>query len=298
MVVRPVVLTLGTFDGVHRGHQHLLSVACRRARAIKGDVLAVAFDRPPRLFFSPVESPTLLTTPREKDDLFFHYGANRVETLSFSQNLARLSADKFIENYLVKKWRATELVVGFNFCFGQGREGDVRFLIRRGKERGIRVHAVGPVRDRKGVISSGRIRPLVAAGRLPEATRLLGHPYTLEASVVRGRGVGKRLGFPTANLRVGEDKILPSGVFAVDVVLPTGVERRGLLNVGIRPTFKDKNPSRSVEVHLLDFTGDLRGRSLRVRWMKKLRDERKFPSIKALVNQLARDERSARHIPF
>lgn len=297
-MLRPVVLTLGTFDGVHRGHQELLSVAHRRARALKGDVLAVAFDRPPRLFFSPVDSPNLLTTPHEKEDLFFQYGANRVETMSFSKNLAALSADHFIEKFLVKKWRATEIVVGFNFCFGKGREGDVRFLTHRGKDRGIRVHSVGPVRDRKGVVSSGRIRPLVAAGRLPEAQALLGHPYLLEAPVIRGRGVGERLGFPTANLLVRGDKILPLGVFAVTAILPTGVERRGLLNVGFRPTFKDLNPSRSVEVHLLDFTGDLRGRTLRVRLIKKLRNERKFPSIKALVNQLVQDERSARQIPF
>ncbi|MBL8023226.1 MAG: riboflavin biosynthesis protein RibF [Elusimicrobia bacterium] len=298
MVGRPVVLTLGTFDGLHLGHQRLLSLARRRARFLKGHVRAVAFNRPPRLFFSPVDSAYLLTTPREKEDLFFHYGVDQVETLSFSPKLAGLSADGFIEDYLIRRWGATEIVVGFNFCFGKGREGDVGFLSRRGKERGIRVHSVPPVKDRKGIVSSGRIRSLIKEGRLTEARHLLGHDYTLEAPVLSGRGMGRRLGFPTANLEVGEDKILPRGVFVVTAVLPTGVERRALLNVGVRPTFPEQNPTRSVEVHLLDFSGDLRGRSLRIRFVKKLRDEKKFSSVKALVTQLLKDEAAARRIPF
>lgn len=290
-----VVLTLGTFDGVHRGHQRLLAVARRRARAINGEVLAVAFERPPRLLFHPTSLPSLLTTPSEKEDLLRRYGADRVESLVFSKSLAQRTAEQFYKEFIAKRWRAAEIVVGFNFCFGKGREGSSRSLALRAKSDGLIVHGVGPVRDLKGVVSSGRIRPLVAEGRLEEAERLLGHAYSLEADVVRGRGIGRRLGFPTANLAVSEEKILPSGVFAVTAVLPTGVERNGLLNIGVRPTFHDGPPRRSVEVHLLDFSGNLVGRRLRLLFRKKLRDEKKFPSVQALVRQIRRDEHQLRH---
>lgn len=291
-----VVLTIGTFDGVHLGHQRLLAVAQRRARALNGEVLAVAFDRPPRLFFSPTPPPFLLTTPREKEALLQQFGAERVETISFSKELAQRTAEQFFRRDLMKRWNATEIVVGFNFCFGKGREGDVRWLAQRAKLEDISVHAVGPVRDRKGVVSSGRIRPLMAEGSLAEAHALLGHGYSLNAAVVRGRAVGRRLGFPTANLDVSEEKILPPGVFAVTAILPTGVERKGVLNVGVRPTFRVRSPRRTVEVHLLDFSGDLVGRRLRLLFRKKLRDEKKFPSVRALVRQIRLDELATRRM--
>lgn len=293
---KPVVLTIGTFDGVHRGHQRLLAAAQRRARAIQGEVLAVAFERPPRLLFSPLPAPTLLTTPPEKADLLRQFGADRVETVVFSKSLAELTAEQFFQRFIQNRWKASEIVVGFNFRFGKGREGDVASLAQRGKSEGVLVQAVGPVRDRTGVISSGRIRVLMTEGRLGESRRLLGHDYTLDAPVVHGRGVGRRLGYPTANLDVGKDKILPNGVFAVTVLLPTGVERRGLLNIGVRPTFRTAVPQRSVEVHILDFSGTLTGRRLRLSFRKKLRDEIKFPSVKALVHQIAIDESAARRI--
>jgi riboflavin kinase/FMN adenylyltransferase len=296
MKEKPVVLTIGTFDGVHRGHQRLLSVARRRARALEGEVLAVAFDRPPRLFFSPLPPPTLLTTPPEKEVLLRAYGADRVETIAFSQALANLTAEQFFLRFIQKRWNASEIVVGFNFCFGKGREGTVETLAARGTSSGIVVHSVGPVRDSGGVVSSGRIRPLMAEGRVQESRRLLGHAYTVDAPVVRGRGVGRRLGFPTANLDVGKDKILPKGVFAVHVLLPTGVARRGVLNIGVRPTFRSALPRPSVEVHVLDFSGDLTGRRLRLGFLRKIRNEKKFPTPHALAKRIALDESAARKI--
>jgi riboflavin kinase/FMN adenylyltransferase len=296
--VRPVVLTLGTFDGVHRGHQALLAMARRRADRLGGDVLAVAFDRPPRLFFAPLPPPTLLTSPLEKEHLLRQFGADRVETIHFSRDLADLTESQFIQKFLKKRWNAAEVVVGFNFCFGKGRTGTPKSLSQWGKTAGVRVHSVGPVRDHKGVISSGRIRPLVGAGSLREAQKLLGHDYTLDALVVPGRGVGRRIGFPTANLKVSEEKIIPSGVFAVKIELPTGPERKGLLNVGFRPTFQSYASFRSVEAHILDFSGDLSGRRLRLTLTKKLRDEKKFSSVQTLVRQIRADEMVARRILF
>jgi riboflavin kinase/FMN adenylyltransferase len=288
-------LTLGTFDGVHRGHQTLLDTARRRARLRGGDVVAVAFDRPPRLFFSPLPPPQLLTTPPEKEALLRRFGADRVESISFTKNLGNLTEHQFIKNFLQRRWKAAEIVVGFNFRFGKGRGGDVHSLSAWGKSAGVRVHSVPPVCDRTGVISSGRIRALVGTGALREAGNLLGHDYILDAPVVSGRGVGRRMGFPTANLDVNVDKIVPLGVFAVKIVLPTGVDRTGLLNVGVRPTFRDSPSVRSVEVHILDFSGDLTGRRLRLSFSKKLRDEKKFSTVQALVRQIRLDEIAARH---
>lgn len=294
--MRPVVLTLGTFDGVHRGHQSLLSLARRRADRLGGEVLAVAFARPPRLFFSPLPAASLLTTPLEKEEWLLRFGADRVETMFFNKDLANLTEAQFIQKFLKKRWNAAEVVVGFNFCFGKGRTGTPKSLSLWGKTAGVRVHSMGPVRDSKDVISSGRIRPLVAAGSLREAQELLGHDYTLDALVVPGRGVGRRIGFPTANLKVSEEKIVPTGVFAVKIMLPTGVERKGLLNVGFRPTFRSHPSLRSVEAHILDFSGDLSGRRLRLSFAKKLRDEKKFSSVQSLVRQIRSDESAARRL--
>lgn len=294
--MRPVVLTLGTFDGVHLGHQALLDLARRRADRLGGEVLAVAFDRPPRLFFSPLPSSYLLTTPLEKEELLRRFGADRVETMIFNGDLANRTEGQFIREFLKKRWNAAEVVVGFNFCFGKGRTGTPKTLSAWGKSAGVRVHAVGPVCDRAEVISSGRIRPLIGVGALRAAHRLLGHDYALDALVVPGRGMGRRIGFPTANLKVSEEKIVPSGVFAVKIELPTGVERKGLLNVGFRPTFHSRHSLRSVEAHIFDFSGDLTGRRLRLSFTKKLRDEKKFSSVHSLVRQIRLDEIAARRL--
>jgi riboflavin kinase/FMN adenylyltransferase len=287
------VLTLGTFDGVHRGHQRLLAVARRRARALGGDVLAVAFERPPRLFFAPEQGPVLLTTPREKESLLLAHGADRVESVPFSDSLAVLSPGQFLERCVVKKWKADEIVVGFNFRFGRGREGDDAFLKRWARSEGKKIHLVSPVTHGGRVVSSGVIRSSVSRGDIVEARSLLGHDYIIEGPVVSGRGMGKKLGFPTANVEVPGDKIAPSGVWAVKAWLPTGIERKGVLNVGVRPTFGGK-AGRSVEVHLLDFSGNLVGRRLRLALLRKIRTEKKFPSVQALVRQIGRDAQVAR----
>lgn len=279
---------MGTFDGVHCGHQRLLAVARRRANALGGDVLAVAFDRPPRLFFSPQPGPVLLTTPLEKEALLRSFGADRVISLPFTNSMSVLSPDAFLEKRVVKNWNASEIVVGFNFQFGRGREGDAAYLKRWARAAGMNVHLVPPVTRGGRVVSSGRIRPLVAVGNLDGAVDLLGHPFVLEATVRSGRGVGITLGFPTANLAVPDEKILPSGVWAVAVRLPTGIDRKGVLNVGVRPTFGGKS-NRSAEVHIVDFSGDLRGRPLRLEFINKIRNEKKFPSVKALVRQIEQD---------
>lgn len=295
--MKPVVLTLGTFDGVHRGHQALLARARRRADALKGEVLAVAFERPPRLFFRPDTVVPALTTPSEKEEWLRRYGADRVENLRFGPALARRTARQFLERDIRRRWKAREVVVGFNFYFGRGREGHPGYLKKEGPRRGLRVHAVPALLDRGEIVSSGRIRARLAAGDLAAAHRALGHPYTLVADVRRGRGLGHRLGYPTANLKVDRDKLLPRGVYAVRVDLPNGVRRGGVLNVGTRPTVA-KRGRPVAEVHILDYTGRLPGRRLRLEWVAFLRPEKRFASLAALRAQIARDEARARRLLF
>jgi riboflavin kinase/FMN adenylyltransferase len=295
--VKPVVLTLGTFDGVHRGHQALLARARQRAHALKGEVLAVAFERPPRVFFRPDTVVPGLTTPTEKEEWLRRYGADRVEHLRFGPALARRSAREFLERDILRRWKAREVVVGFNFFFGRGREGHPGCLKKEGPPRGLRVHAVPALLDRGETVSSGRIRARLAVGDLAAAHRALGHPYTLVADVQRGRGLGRRLGYPTANLKVDREKLLPPGVYAVRVDVPNGVRRGGVLNVGTRPTVS-KRGRPVAEVHILDYTGRLTGRRLRLEWVAFLRPEKRFASLAALRAQIARDEARARRLLF
>jgi riboflavin kinase / FMN adenylyltransferase len=282
------VLTLGTFDGVHKGHQALLKKASARARALKVPLIAVAFRKPPRLFFSPAKEPSLLTTPVEKEALFRRFGADRTVLLSFDKKMAKLSARDFFDRYVRRLWKAREIVVGYDFGFGRGREGTTESLTALGREHGIAVHVVPALKRGGEVISSGAVRRDLAEGKLSAAARKLGYAPFVTAKVVRGKGLGRRLGFPTANLAVDADKILPPGVFAVRVTLPDGSVRRGMANVGVRPTV-DGGGLRSAEVHLLDFKGTLPGKTLRMEFLRRLRGERRFPSVEALTRQLHRD---------
>jgi riboflavin kinase/FMN adenylyltransferase len=289
-----VVLTMGTFDGVHRGHQAILKRTTDLARRRGLPSLAVTFHRPPRLFFFPPEGPSLLSLLSEKIELLKSFGIQHVEALRFGKSLARMSAEKFFERYFLRRYRVKEIVVGYNFGFGRDRQGDTRFLERHGAARGIPVRVVSPVTLQGVPISSEQIRHALRHGRLDEANRRLGYDYFVEGVVVRGDGRGRTLGFPTANLEVSPEKIVPPGVFAVRATLAGGLVRRGMCNVGTRPTLNEPRPRATVEVHLLDFWGNLVGKPLRLEFVKKIRAERRFDSWEALSRRLRSDERSAR----
>lgn len=289
----PRVLIVGTFDGVHRGHQALLRHARKRADALGGRVSAAAFVRPPRVFFHPETEPYLITGPREREILLRRYGADDVWLLNFDASWASLSADRFLRDVVSKKWKTKEWVVGPRLGFGRHREGTLEFLRAHAPGLGIRVHSVPPARANKIPVSSGGIRRLLQGNLLEPAAAALGHPPLLVAPVGRGRGLGRRLGYPTANLIVDPDRLLPRGVFATRVTLPSGTPRGGLLNIGTRPTVSRQNRL-SVEVHVLDFIGSLNGQILSVEILQRIRPEKKFPSREALVRQIRRDEKWAR----
>ncbi|HKK07283.1 MAG TPA: bifunctional riboflavin kinase/FAD synthetase [Gemmatimonadota bacterium] len=291
--VGETVVTVGTFDGVHRGHRAVLSEIVERARSDDRASVLVTFDRHPLTVVRPEDAPPLLTTPDEKKEILAQTGLDYVAFLRFDRAMSRLSPEAFVRRLLVGRFRVRELVIGYDHGFGRGRSGDIDTLRRLGRELGFDVDVVGEVRADGGTISSTGIRAAVAEGRVEDAERGLGRPYAFEGPVVHGMGRGRDLGFPTANLAPpsGRKLLPPSGIYAVRASLRT-VILEGLLHVGPRPTFAGSPPS--VELYLLDFEGDLYGERVRVELLSRLRDVRPFGSPEELVEQMRRDAEAGR----
>lgn len=289
------VVTCGTFDGVHRGHQAVLVEIARRARASGLESVVITFDPHPLEVVNPAAAPRLLTLPAERTPLLEAGGVDRVELLPFTAELARLSPEEFVRGVLVPTYGMRELVLGYDHGFGRGRSGDVEVVRRLGAADGFVVDVVDAVRDDGQPVSSTLIRTAVAHGDLALAGRWLGRPYGVLGVVQRGAGRGASIGVPTINLPVPDPRKLlpPDGVYAVWVRLGGG-ERRygGMMNQGPRPTFGVAE--RGLEVHLFDFAGELYGETVLVEWVRRLRDVRTFPSREALLEQLARDRMAAR----
>ena len=299
----PIVATVGTFDGVHRGHRSVLREIRARAAACGGRSALVTFEPHPLRVVRPEAAPDLLTTAGEKRALLAEIGLDYAVFLPFTQTLRNYSPRRFVHEVLLAGLGTTELVIGYNHGFGRDRSGDAETLRAIAAEAGFRLDVVRPLAAGGRPVSSSSIRRALVDGRLEEANRGLGRPYALEGVVERGRGRGKALGFPTANLRVsGAHKLVPaSGVYACWVVVSDtpGLGRglhplMGALHIGPRPVFPGAGDS--VEVHLLDFEGDLYGRDLRLELARRLRPVEDFPSAKALVAQMREDVARAREI--
>lgn len=286
------VVTVGTFDGVHRGHQAVLAEIARRARETGRTSLLITFDPHPLEVVNPEAAPRLLTTPDEKRDVLAESPVERVEVLTFTRELSQLSAAEFVRDVLRARYAMAELVLGYDHGFGRGRGGDVETVRRLGREQGFGVDVVDAVRDGGQPISSSLIRTAVAHGELERAARWLGRPYALAGVVERGAGRGRTIGIPTLNLAPAPRKLLPpDGVYAVRVSVGNA-RYGGMMNQGPRPTFGVT--ARGLEIHLFDFAGDLYGERVRVEWVRRLRDVRTFPSREALVAQLEHDRAAAR----
>jgi len=297
-MAQPAVVTLGTFDGVHRGHQAVLAEVTRRARAAKLASVLITFDPHPLAVVNPAAAPKLLTLPAEKEALVQAQGLERFVLLPFTPEVAQLDAEAFVRR-LCDEYDMRELVMGYDHGFGRGRAGDVELVERLAREQGFRMAVVDAVRDNGQPISSTLIRTALAHGDLESATRWLGRRYSIRGTVVRGAGRGRTIGIPTINLAPPDSRKLlpPDGVFAVMVTVgqrATGhVERfGGMMNQGPRPTFGEQ--ARALEVHLFDFDGELYGETVDVEWVRRLRDVQAFPSREALVAQLERDRQAAR----
>jgi riboflavin kinase/FMN adenylyltransferase len=291
---RGTVITVGTFDGIHRGHWAVLQEIRRRALESGRRSVLVTFHPHPLKILRPDEAPLLLTTPAEKKEILAETGLDYAVFLSFNHVLAAYSPRRFVEEILLGRLGVQELVIGYDHGFGQGRSGDAETLQAIGGELGFAVDVVSPISSRDIPVSSSRIRKALLAGNVEAAREGLGRPYCMRGLVVRGDGRGKKLGFPTANLRVplNGKLIPPPGVYAVR----GGLSRRGVfggaLHIGPRPTFSGSPPS--IELHLMDFQDDIYGEEIRVEFIRFLREVRPFSSASALVEQLKSDIESTR----
>ena len=285
------LVTIGTFDGVHRGHQRLMRWVLSRARRLGLKTRVVLFAAPPRFFLRPGQALPLLTEPEERARLLLILGIDRVEILRFGPRWARMEHTRFFEEYLVRRWRAGGLLVGRDFAFGKGRKGDLDYLRRACAARQMSLGVLPLLRAGRGKVSSSRVRELLEAGRVGAAAHLLGRPYSLSGKVERGAGLGRKLGFPTANVAYPRGLAAPPGVFAARVTGPGLSGRKAAANVGTRPTVSGGR-RRLLEVHVPGFSGGLYGRRLTVEFLRRLRGERKFPSLDSLKRQIARDIRA------
>ncbi len=290
-------LSVGVFDGVHLGHRQILERAIARARAAGGRCIVLSFDPHPDLVLRPdfrAEPP--LTPMPEKRERLRALGVDELVVLPFTRELAATGPEEFVERHLVAPYRPFALVVGENFALGRRREGNVQRLREIGATRGFEVDAVPLVEMGGSAVSSTRIRALLGEGRVADAAKLFGRPYSLGGAVVSGDAIGRTLGFPTANLRLSDEKLVPAyGIYAVRARIGGEREwRPGAMSVGVRPTFGGQ--VRTLEVHLIDWNGDLRGRDLDVEFVEWLRPERRFDDTAQLVAAMRVDVSEARNI--
>ncbi len=287
------VVTVGSFDGVHRGHEAVLTEIAARARAAGRHSVLVTFDPHPMAVVNPAAAPQVLTTGPERREILAQTALDYAVLLHFDRTLAAMPPEQFVREILVRGCDMRELVIGHDHGFGRGRQGDVELLGRLGADLGFAVDVVPALEVGGHTVSSTLVRRAVAGGDLDLATRLLGRRYFATGQVVPGDGRGKGLGFPTANLAgVPAHKLLPpDGVYAVQVEWRGG-RAGGMMNQGGKPTFQQAE--RSLEVHLFEHTGSLYGEWLKVEWVARLRDVQRFPSPDALRTQLERDRSSAR----
>lgn len=291
--VRGTVVTVGTFDGVHLGHRAILVEIGARAEARGLHSVLLTFDRHPLRIVRPDDAPPCLTLPDEKKEILAQFDLDYVALVAFTREFSRYGPEEFVEEVLLGRLRARELVIGRDHGFGRGRSGDVDVLRRIGARRGFAVDVVDGVEVDGAPVSSTRIRAAVTEGRVAEAARMLGRPYSLRGAVVHGMGRGRTLGFPTANLSAPPpEKLLPAeGIYAVRAALGSGV-REGLVHLGPRPTFAGSAPS--LELYLLDFERDIYGENVMVEFLERLREVRPFGSAAELVGQMREDREAAR----
>lgn len=290
---RRPVLALGNFDGVHRGHAKIFQHVRGRADELGATAAALTFDPHPSRVVRPDKAPPLLMTGRQKLAALAEAGMDGIAVVRFTAELSRWEPETFVRTVLVAWLQVAEVWVGANFLFGHERAGNFTLLRSLGARCGFRAEKIDPVRYRDFVVSSTRIRRLVAEGRVDEAGSLLGHHYMIEGTVSRGDGRGRRLGYPTANLATDNVLFPPNGVYA-SAVLVEGDVHAAVTNVGVRPTFGDASAGPVVESHLFDVARDLYGLEVRVAFIRRLREERSFPDGDALRAQIARDCDAAR----
>jgi riboflavin kinase/FMN adenylyltransferase len=292
---RGSVVCIGAFDGLHLGHRALVRRAVSRARELGLAVVALSFEPLPREYFSTAAKPPRLLLPRAKFEGLRDLGVDAVGLLRFSQALASMAANDFVERVLMQRLQAREIWVGPDFRFGRSRGGDLALLQSMGVTRGFSAHAIEPVMASDGErVSSSRIRAALVAGDLVTAAQLLGRPYAIAGKVVRGQQLGRKLGYPTANLRLANKIPALSGIYATRVRGLGPDPLASVSSLGTRPTVSGTDYL--LEAHVFDFDSDIYGRRIEIEFVAKLRDEEKFDGLDALVAQMHCDAARARQI--
>lgn len=286
-IQRPTVLTLGVFDGLHLGHQLIIRTVAERARALGAVPTVITFDPHPRSVLHPTSSPPLLQTLDQKVEGFGILGIEQTIVIRFTTEFSKISAKEFLRDVVKERLQAREVYLGRGFNFGHNREGNIELLKEVSGELDFVAGEVPEVRLRDQRVSSSKVRQLLAEGRVNLARRMLGRPYGVEGLVIRGNERGHTLGFPTANLHP-QNRVIPAHGVYVTGTLIDGQWRRSLTNVGTRPTFETATEP-SVETFVMNWTGDLYGDVIRVRFLYRLRDEKKFASLDDLRTQIKKD---------
>jgi riboflavin kinase / FMN adenylyltransferase len=288
---RPSAVALGVFDGVHLGHRAILGAAVAHGRAADAPALACTFEPNPLEVLQPERAPLPITTLDERLELIAACGVDGTVVLTFTRELAAVEPEAFVKDVLVERLVARQVVVGFNHRFGRAARGDAALLRELGARMGFTVDVIAPLTVDGAPVSSTAIRAALGRGDLDAAARMLGRPYTLPGTVVAGAGRGRTLGFPTANVAPARPVLVAPGVYACTLEVAGG-PRRAVVNVGVRPTFGEA--TLAVEAYLLDFSGDLYGQTVRLVFVSRVREERRFPSVDALRAQIADDVETAR----
>lgn len=292
----PAVVTIGAFDGVHRGHQALIGGLVAHARATGRVAIAITFSPHPSVFLRGRQPSFYLTTPDEKAGILAALGVDVLVTHRFDAAFAAITAAEYVEQ-LVRYARMAELWCGADFALGHNREGNVAYLRAAGERLGFTVHVQTPIQLDGEIISSTRIRQCLRDGAVEQAAHLLGRPFRLSGQVVEGARRGRAIGIPTANLAIAEEHAIPAvGVYACRADIPQASSLPAVTNIGYRPTFNSTEPKLTVETHLLNFTGDLYGARVALDFIARLRPEMKFAGVEALVAQIHSDIRTARRL--
>ena len=288
------VLALGNFDGLHRGHLKIVERVRRGAAEHGGTPMAMTFDPHPSRVVRPDKAPPLLMTKAQRLEALGHAGISAVAVVRFTQEVAHWDPETFVRTVLVDWLRVSEVWVGANFLFGHERSGNFTVLRTLGQRYGFRADKIDPVRYKEFVVSSTRVRRLVTEGRMDEAGALLGHQFYVDGVVVEGKRRGREIGFPTANLQTENELLPPNGVYATTVTID-GVVHPSISNIGVRPTFGDSTNT-TVEAYVMGYSGDLYGQHVRLGFVQRLRDERKFDDVDALRAQIEADRRRAERL--
>ena len=290
-ILRPTVLTLGVFDGLHLGHQRIMQTVVERAKAVDAVPTAITFDPHPRAVLHPESAPPLLQTLDQRLANFEVMGIEQAIVIGFNRDFASQSAEDFLREIVHDRLHAKEVYLGKGFAFGNNRGGNIELLRKMSAEFGFFADEVDEIQLRGQRISSSKIRHLLLEGHINLARRMLGRPYGVEGVIIRGNQRGHTIGFPTANLQPHNRVIPKFGVYATSTLLD-GVWRRSITNVGVRPTF-EKEAEPSIESYIFGFDGDLYGDVLRVRFLHRIRDERKFNGLEELKAQIQKDTQTA-----